>query len=95
MQLEIATGFYQSDSLPLAAQRCINWEPIIPQASALSQRALFDVFGITTRTLTGATITGINRGMQVVNGVPYLINENALYSMHVVQYNVRVILSIG
>ena len=80
MQLEIATGFYQSDSLPLAAQRCINWEPIIPQASALNIRALFDVRGISTRTLTGATITGINRGAQVVNGVPYFINENALYS---------------
>lgn len=80
MQLEIATGFYQSDSLPLAAQRCINWEPIIPQASALNQRALFDVRGISTRTLTGASITGINRGAQVVAGVPYFINENALFS---------------
>jgi len=81
MQLEIATGFYQSDSLPLAAQRCINWEPIIPQASALNQRALFDVHGIVTRTLTGATINGLNRGAQVVNGVPYFINGTNLYSM--------------
>lgn len=80
MQLEIATGFYQSDSRPLAAQRCINWEPIVPQASALSQRALRDVYGIDTRTLTGATISGINRGSQVVNGVPYFINERTLYS---------------
>ena len=80
MQLEIATGFYQSDSLPLAAQRCINWEPIIPQASALNIRALFDVRGISTRILTGATIAGINRDAQVVNGVPYFINGNNLYS---------------
>ena len=61
MQLEIATGFYQSFSAPLAAQRCINWEPIVPQASALSQRALRDVYGIDARALTGAAITGINR----------------------------------
>ena len=80
MQLEIATGFYQSDSLPLTAQRCINWEPIIPQASALNRRALFDVRGISTRALTGDAIIGINRGAQVVNGVPYFINETALYS---------------
>lgn len=80
MQLEIATGFYQSDSLPLVAQRCINWEPIVPQANALNQRALRDVYGIDTRTLTGATIFGINRGAQVVNGVPYFINERTLYS---------------
>lgn len=80
MQLEIATGFYQSVSLPLAAQRCINWEPIVPQATALNTRALRDVYGIDTRALTGATITGINRGAQVVNKVPYFINETALYS---------------
>ena len=81
MQLEIATGFYQSDSLPLAAQRCINWQPVIPQASALNQRALFDVQGIITKTLTGATINGINRGAVVVNAVPYYINGNNLYSI--------------
>lgn len=80
MQLEIATGFYQSVSIPLVAQRCINWEPIVPQASALNQRALRDVYGIDTRALTGATITGINRGAQVVSGVPYFINERTLYS---------------
>ncbi len=80
MQLEIASGFYQSVSLPLAAQRCINWEPIVPQDEALSRRSLRDVYGIDTRTLTGATITGINRGAQVVDGVPYFINERTLYS---------------
>lgn len=80
MQLEIATGFYQSVSLPLAAQRCINWEPIVPQTDALSTRALRDVYGIDTRALTGASITGINRGAQVVSGIPYFINERTLYS---------------
>ena len=80
MQLEIATGFYQSDSLPLAAQRCINWIPIVPQAEALSQRALFEPWGIVQQTLTGDTINGLNRGSQVVNGVPYFVNGNNLYS---------------
>lgn len=80
MQLEIATGSYESDSLPLSAQRCINWEPVIPQASALSQRALFDVHGIREKSLTGATISGFNRGMTVMNGVPYKINGQNLYS---------------
>ena len=80
MQLEIASGFYQSVSIPLAAQRCINWEPIVPQDEALSRRSLRDVYGIDTRTLTGASISGINRGAQVVAGVPYFINERTLYS---------------
>ena len=80
MQLDIASGFYESVSLPLAAQRCINWEPIVPQDDALSKNALRDVYGTDTRSLTGDTITGINRGAQVVSGVPYFINEKTLYS---------------
>ena len=81
MQLEIATGFYQSDSLPLAAQRCINYEPVIPQASALNQRALFDPRGIAAKSLTGDSIVGINRGAAVVNGVPYFVTGQNLYSI--------------
>ena len=81
MQLEIATGFYQSESLPLAAQRCINLIPVVPEASALNQRALFDVYGLITKSLTGATINGQNRGAVVVNAVPYFINGNNLYSI--------------
>lgn len=81
MQLEIATGFYQSDSIPLSGQRCVNWEPVIPQAAALNKRALFDPRGIKTLTTTGATITGINRGAEVVKQVPYFITGQSLYSM--------------
>lgn len=81
MQLEIATGFYQSESLPLTAQRCINLRPVVPQASALNQRALLDVQGINELTLTGATINGLNRGAAVVAGVPYFVNGNNLYSI--------------
>lgn len=81
MQLEIATGFYQSDSLPLAAQRCINWIPVVPQASALNQRALFGSYGIKQETLTGDTINGQNRGKHVVNGVEYAVNGQNLYSI--------------
>lgn len=81
MQLEIATGFYQSDSLPLSAQRCVNWIPIVPQANALNQRALFDVWGIAEETLSGDTIDGANRGAQVMDGVPYFVNGRKLYSI--------------
>ncbi len=81
MQLEIATGFYQSDSKPLAAQRCVNWMPVIPQASTLNQRALFDVYGIAQKSLTGDAIIGQNRGGWVVNGVPYFVCGQSLYSI--------------
>lgn len=81
MRVEIADGFYRSESLPLAAQRCINWIPIVPDAAALSQRALRDVYGIQEKTLTGATINGQNRGSQKMNGVPYFVNGQNLYSI--------------
>lgn len=76
-QLEIANGFYVSDSLPLSAQRCINWIPVIPQAAALNQRALFDAPGLT---LFG-TVAGANRGAQEMKEVPYFVNGNTLYSV--------------
>ena len=75
--LEIAKGFYVSDSLPLSAQRCINWIPVIPQAAALNNRALFDAPGLT---LFG-TVGGINRGAQEMGEVPYFVNGNTLYSV--------------
>ena len=75
--LEIATGFYQSESLPLSAQRCVNWIPVVPQTSGLSQRALFPAEGLTSF----ASLTGTNRGAQVVNGLPYFVNGRSLYSI--------------
>lgn len=73
VQLEIAKGFYQSNSLPLAAQRCINWIPIIPQASALNTRALFDVSGIVP---FADTERGANRGSIEVSGVPFFVGSS-------------------
>ena len=79
--LEIGTGFYQSASLPLSAQRCINMYPVIPQATALSQRALFGAHGIKSISTTGDAVTGFNRGSQVMNGVVYFVNGNSLYRL--------------
>jgi hypothetical protein len=81
VQLEIGTGFYESASLPLSAQRCINLYPVIPQATALNQRALFGCPGTKTHPTSGATIVGSNRGSQVMKGVGYFINGSRLYSV--------------
>lgn len=76
--LEIATGFYESESLPLNAQRCINWIPVIPQpqGESLNPRALFGRPGLKTF----GTLTGSNRGSIRANKVPYFVNGNALFS---------------
>lgn len=75
--LEIAKGFYESDSLPLSAQRCVNWIPVIPQTTALNNRALFDAPGLTQF----SSVTGVNRGSQEMKGVPYFINGTSLFSV--------------
>lgn len=83
VQLEISTGFYQSESLPISAQRCINLIPIIPQpqGSALNQRALLGAPGIKTVVTTGAIVTGSNRGCHVMGGIPFFVNGNTLFSL--------------
>ncbi|GAG06996.1 unnamed protein product, partial [marine sediment metagenome] len=53
IQLPIANGFYASESLPISAQRCINWYPNIVQAQGLSQETLFGTPGIRQLVSTG------------------------------------------
>lgn len=79
IELDIATGSYESDSLPLAAQRCINLFPNYPQADApaLSERALFSTPGITLSDTAG----GINRGSCLMGGIPYLVQGTSLCSL--------------
>jgi hypothetical protein len=67
--------------MPLSAQRCINLYPVIPQATALNQRALFGCPGTKTHPVSGATIVGSNRGSQVMKGVGYFVNGSRLYSV--------------
>lgn len=77
--LPIANGFYESDSLPISAQECVNFYPNIAQAPALNQETLYGTAGLeevaNTNTLTG------NRGSHEMNGVPYFVMENRLFSM--------------
>ena len=51
--LPIANGFYESDSLPISAQECVNWYPNIVQAPALAQETLFGTPGITQLATSG------------------------------------------
>lgn len=76
--LPIPLGFYQSQSSPLSVQRCINWEPTIPQGEALNNRALLQGDGVTL--ITDSEL-GKGRGSIVVNGVFYSVNGNALISV--------------
>ena len=77
--LPIANGFYESDSLPISAQECVNFYPNIVQAPALNQETLYGTAGL-EEVANADTLTG-NRGAHEMNGVPYFVMENRLFSM--------------
>jgi len=85
MTLPLGGGFYQSESLPLSAQRCINWFPASPQtANAASATALFHTPG----QKSFVSLSGENRGQRVMGGVNYAVNGNSLYKVSKTQTSI-------
>lgn len=79
--LPIANGFYQSDSLPISAQECVNFYPNIVQTKALAQETLYGTPGINQLATTGI-VSQQNRGAHVKNGIAYFVNGDALYRLN-------------
>jgi hypothetical protein len=77
--LPIANGYYESDSLPISAQECINLYPNIAQAPALNQETLFGTPGLVQ--VASASDIDTCRGAHEMNGVPYFVIGGHLYSM--------------
>lgn len=77
--LPIANGFYESDSLPVSAQECVNFYPNVVQAPALNQEILYGTAGL--EEVANADSLSGNRGAHEMNGVPYFVIEDKLYSM--------------
>jgi hypothetical protein len=81
MQLDITGGFYESDSLPISAQRLVNAYVNVPQTrGALSQEVIFGTPGLTQIATTGV-IDEENRGLWVMAGIPYVVNGDKLYTL--------------
>ena len=74
--LAIAQGFYVSDSLPISAQRCVNFYPSVPQTSTTTDSNLFSVAGIETL-VSGSILDGC-RGSHVLSDTPYFVIGNNL-----------------
>lgn len=78
IELPFADGFYVSQSKPLLDKRVVNAYPVIPQADALSQRALLRTPGTTQLADVGS---GTSRGALKFNdGTPYRVVGNSLIS---------------
>lgn len=74
------SGFYQSDSLPVANQSCVNFFVNQPQTQALSQSNLFGTAGVFQIATTGE-LKQANRGSHVKEGKPYFLNGEKLYRL--------------
>lgn len=81
VEIPIANGFYESESLPISAQECVNWYPNVVQTAGLSQETLFGTPGINQLTATGV-VGDINRGAHVKNGIAYFVSGSSLYILN-------------
>lgn len=80
IEIPFADGFYVSQSSPLLNKRVVNAYPVIPQADALSKRALLRTPGIKEFADFGS---GSSRGaLKFSDGTPYRVVGNTLLSMN-------------
>ncbi len=74
----IPIGFYTSDSLPFAAQRCINWIPAVAEGPALNNVRLSQPLGLKQ---FADTLSPGGRGSWLLDEVPFFVNGNSLISV--------------
>ena len=77
--LDIAQGFYVSDSLPISAQQCVNFYVSLPQTSTITDANLFGTPGI--KSLIVGEAGEICRGAHVFAGVAYFVINNNLVKL--------------
>ena len=81
VNIPLAGGFYQSDSLPVSAQEAVNMYPSVVQAVGLNQEILFPTPGITQLVANQGVTDEANRGAHVMGSTPYFVNGQRLYSL--------------
>jgi len=72
-------GFYESDSLPISSQQCVNWFVNKPQtAGALSPGTLIGCAGVRQIQTSGTERAKNCRGAHTKSGLPYFLNGTEL-----------------
>lgn len=84
-RINIATGFYQSDSVPFVNQRCVNLYPNIPQAQAISQASLFGTEGLREVAVTSYSAKFACRGGIEFQNKPHFVCGENLYEVEKIQ----------
>jgi len=89
-------GFYESETLPLPAQECVNWYRVISTSQAdVSPVSLSACSGISQEFTTGAGSDQVNRGMHIKNGKPYFLNGTTLYRIDMVSATAFQLVTMG
>ena len=78
--IPIAQGFYVSESLPISAQRCVNWVPSVPQTSTVTDANLFSSSGI--EQLVDGDFKDDCRGAHVLGDTAYFVISNNLIRLN-------------
>lgn len=81
VNVDIGQGYYESDALPLANQKCVNLYVQAPQTSSLFPVSLFGTPGLRRVAITGRKNSDKNRGAWVKGGIPYFVNGDKIYSL--------------
>jgi len=76
--IDLASGAYESRSLPVSAQRLVN---MYPEAMPSGSRVPFALFGTPGLTPLVTIATGAIRGMHCMDGVLYVVSGSTLYSV--------------
>lgn len=77
--IPFTTGFYESESLPISAQRCVNWYPNMPQADTVTTGNLFGTPGLIQ--LTTVSDIDVTRGEHVMASLAYFVIGTSLYRL--------------
>lgn len=80
--LPVANGAYQSESLPLSAQQCVNWYPHIPEVPALNAETLRGTPGLYQVATSGISVTDASRGEKTFKGRLYVVNGPTLFRVN-------------
>ncbi len=70
--IPLLNGFYQSESLPVSSQQCLNMYVNIPDNQGITEAQLYQSPGLIEAADTGEN--QVNRGIELLNEVPYFIN---------------------
>jgi len=77
----IAQGFYVDESIPIAAQECVNFFPHIPSQKTISEASLIGSSGIQLATV----VAGAHRGAHDMGGLAYEVNGQILYRIDFIE----------